>query len=92
MNEYCVRIGEDGTFSGWAWGENIGWIHFDGTAAWSAQACVVTLEDLEHFADYWLQSGSVPGELDGQPGVKMGDFSVFAHYWLTFCPDGWRLK
>ncbi len=91
-NEYRVRIDSDGTFSGWAWGENIGWIHFDGTAAWSAQACVVTLEDLEHFADYWLQSGSVPGELDGQAGVKMGDFSVFAHYWLTFCPDGWKLK
>lgn len=92
FNEYCVRINAEGKFSGWAWGENIGWIHFDSSQSWNAKVCVVTLDDLTNFASYWLESDSVPAELDGQPGVNMGDFEIFANYWRTFCPDGWQLK
>ena len=91
-NEYRVRIDADGNFSGWAWGENLGWIKFDSSQSWNAKACIVSVEDLANFASYWLQSGSIPAELDGQTGVKMGDFEIFAGYWLTFCPDGWQLK
>jgi hypothetical protein len=90
--DYGMAIDADGKFSGWAWDENIGWIHFDSTQSWNARACVVTLDDLVKFASYWLQSGSVPAELDGQNGVKMGDFEIFASYWQDFCPDVWQLK
>lgn len=92
--DYGMAIDEDGNFSGWAWGENIGWIHFDSTQSWNARACVVTLEDLATFANYWLMTGrpSVRAELDGSGGITYGDFNIFSQYWLDFCPDGWQLK
>lgn len=87
-----VVVDNDGHFNGWAWGENIGWIHFDATQSWAVRACVVTLEDLTHFAAAWLQSGNPPANLNGDRNVDMLDYSMFASYWQDFCPDGWRLK
>lgn len=89
---YGVTIDSDGQFSGWAWGENIGWIHFESAQTWNARACVVTIDDLVNFASYWLQSGSLPAQLDGSGVVNQGDFNIFAKYWLDFCPHGWQLK
>jgi hypothetical protein len=92
LTDYGVSIDSDGKFAGWAWGENIGWIHFDSAQSWNARACVVTLDDLVNFASYWLQSGSLPAELDKSDGVNYGDFNIFAQSWLDYCPDGWQLK
>lgn len=90
-NQYKVSIDAYGKFSGWAWGENIGWIHFDETQPWDVRACIVTLEDLQNFASFWLEIGS-PANLDEIGSVDMGDFSIFASYWQDYCPDGWQLK
>ena len=90
LNEYCVRIDEDGRLSGWAWGENIGWIHFDAAQTWDVRACIVTMEDLAHFAADWLDTG--PGNLNGTGYTDMADFDMFAEKWLDYCPDGWQLK
>lgn len=86
-----VTIDSDGYLDGWAWGENIGWIHFDQTQSWSVRVCIVTLEDLQNFASYWL--GTEPAaNLDETGNVNMADFSMFASYWQDYCPDGWQLK
>ena len=87
-----VTIDADGYFDGWAWGENIGWIRFDAAQSWSVQVCIVTLEDLENFASFWLQSGDIPANLDGANSVDMADYSMFASWWKDYCPDGWQLK
>ena len=88
-----VSIDADGNFDGWAWGENIGWVNFNGTENWSVQVCVVTLEDLQNFAQYWLESGFVPGNFGGTTSVvDMADFAIFASWWKDYCPDGWMLK
>jgi hypothetical protein len=86
-----VSIDADGYFDGWAWGENIGWIQFNSAESWSVTTCVVTLEDLQNFASYWLSSAADADlYLDGT--VNLPDFAVLAQYWQTFCPDGWQLK
>lgn len=89
-----VSIDDDGNFSGYAWGENIGWINFTLTSRpdSAVQACKVSLEDFANFADDWLSSGSVPGNLDATGDVDMNDFSIFASYFMDFCPDAWPLK
>jgi hypothetical protein len=86
-----VTIDADGYFDGWAWGENIGWIQFDSAESWSVVACVVTLQDLQNFASYWLSSAA-EADLSPNETVNLPDFAVFAEYWQTFCPDGWQLK
>ena len=88
---YQVQIDTDGYLSGWAWGENIGWIHFDEEKSWDVRACIVTLEDLQNFASYWLTTNPA-ANLDGTGTVNMPDFSIFASYWEDYCPDGWLLK
>lgn len=91
-NPCRVSIDEDGYFDGWAWGENIGWIRFDKTQAWDARVCIVTLEDLQNFAYFWL-GYDTSADLNGTGRfIDMGDYSVFSQYWLNFCPDGWQLK
>ncbi|MCK4998984.1 MAG: hypothetical protein KAS23_05595, partial [Anaerohalosphaera sp.] len=92
--DYGVNIDDDGKFSGWAWGENIGWIHFDSTQIWNVQTCRVTLEDLQRFAQLWLQTGRMgaPADIDHSGKVDFKDYSALAQYWLDFCPDGWQLK
>lgn len=92
LNVYKVTIDSDGKFGGWAWGENIGWIRFDATQSYTARACVVGFVDLAKFVSYWLQSGGVPANLDGEDPVNMNDLAVFAAYWQDYCPDGWQLK
>ena len=88
-----VSIDADGNFDGWAWGENIGWIHFNTTESWNAQVCIVTLEDLQNFAENWLASGFVPGNFGGTSSVvNMEDYAIFASWWQDYCPDGWNLK
>ncbi len=92
--DYGVTIDSDGNFDGWAYGENIGWIHLASISpvAYKVQACVVTMDDLQNFALYWLDSGSVAGNLDGIGNVDNVDFAIFGNYWLDFCPDGWQFK
>jgi hypothetical protein len=90
-----VSIDAEGHFDGWAWGENIGWIHLQSTSpvAYGVQVCVVTLDDLQNFASYWLSSGSGPADLDGEEDtVDFEDYAIFSGYWQDFCPDGWQLK
>ncbi len=87
-----VTIDSFGRISGWAWGENIGWIRFDGAQIWSVRVCIVTLDDLAHFAADWLAVGSLPANLDLTNAVDLADFALFAQKWLTYCPDGWLLK
>ena len=90
-----VTIDTDGNFDGWAWGENIGWIHLASTSpvSYGVQACVVTLDDLQNFAQDWLLSGDVPGNLNSNiDAVDMADYSIFASWWQDFCPSGWQLK
>ena len=91
MVDYGVTIDGDGSFDGYAWAENIGWINF-GIADNYVLACKVTFEDLGNFVDDWLESGSVPGNLNDDRDVDFGDYSIFASYWLDYCPDGWPLK
>ena len=90
--DYGVKIDSDGNFDGWAWGENIGWIHFDSSKAYNVQVCVVTLEDLANFVSWWLDDADPPANLDGHDKVDFSDFSIFASYWLDYCPDNWPLK
>ena len=87
--DYGVKIDSDGSFYGWAWGENIGWINF-GLADYYVVTCKVTFEDLATFVEDWLDTG--PGNLDGLGDVNFKDYSIFASYWLDYCPDSWPLK
>ena len=94
-NNYGVEIDAYGNFSGWAWGENIGWINFNSVElyGYNVKVCKVMLEDLSHFVDEWLQSGSsLPGDLSGDNDVDFVDYGLFADYWLDYCPDEWALK
>ena len=88
---YGVTIDTDGNFDGWAWGENIGWINF-GLNDYYVVACKVKFEDLANFVDNWLDSGPVPGDLNSTGNVDFDDYSIFASYWLDYCPDDWLLK
>ena len=45
--------------------------------------CVVDISDLAEFWIQWLDSPGGSANLDGQDGVKMGDFGVFAGDWLA---------
>ena len=92
--DYGVTIDSDGNFSGWAYGENIGWIHLASASPvpYKVKACVVTLDDLQNFASYWLDTGAVAGNLDNTGNVNNADFAILARYWLDFCPNGWLLK
>ena len=89
--DYGVKIDGDGKFSGWAWGENIGWINF-WIADYYAAVCKVTAEDLANFADDWLLTGAVSGNLDAVGYVDFVDYSIFSSYWREYCPEGWELK
>lgn len=91
---YGVTIDDNGNFSGWAWGENIGWIRFNsaGTVPFKVQACKVSLDDLMHFAQAWLQVGLGPADLDGSGKTDIADLSILSNYWKRFCPSGWMLK
>jgi len=93
--DYGVKIDGDGNFSGWAWGENIGWINFNSADlyGYGVQACKVNFEDLANFVDDWLESDiGLPGDLSGNDEVDFVDYSIFANYWLDYCPGGWQLK
>ena len=95
MNWRVQVYDSDGNFDGYAWCENIGWIHLSSTSpiAYKVQACVVTMDDLQNFAGYWLDSGANPADLDGEADdVDLEDYAVFSGYWQDFCPDGWQLK
>ena len=92
---YRVTIDGDGVFHGWAYGQNIGWIHFNSAipVAYKVQACVVNLFDLANFVDDWLDKDSgLPGDLNKDKHVRFDDYSIFAGYWLDFCPSEWKLK
>ena len=55
-------------------------------------ACKVKFEDLANFVDDWLSSGGIPGNLDSTGNVDFEDYTIFASYWLDYCPDDWPLK
>ena len=80
------------TFPAMLWSENIGWINFGlvNLADYYVVACKVTFEDLANFVEDWLGTG--PGNLDGIGDVDFNDYSIFASYWLDYCPDNWPLK
>jgi len=89
-----VTIDADGSFGGWAWGENIGWINFSSAQLfnYNVKVCKVNFVDLDNFLDDWLQSGaSLPGDLSGNGEVDFVDYSIFADFWLDYCPDDWLL-
>jgi hypothetical protein len=93
--DYGVTVDSDGNFDGYAWSENIGWINFNSAQLFSygVKACKVNFTDLANFADDWLDSGvALPGDLSGNNEVDFKDYSMFADYWLGFCPDEWPLK
>ncbi len=90
-----VTIDLDGNFNGWAWGENIGWINFNSADlyGYNVKVCKVNFEDLASFVDDWLVSDTgLPGDFSGNDEVDFVDYSIFASYWLDYCPDGWHLK
>ncbi|MHC4742813.1 MAG: hypothetical protein ACYS8Z_12925 [Planctomycetota bacterium] len=89
--DYGVTIDDYGGFDGHAWAENVGWISFDSTKIYNVRACKITFEDLANFTAHWLDAADGPANLDGQAGVDLGDLSIFAAYWLDFCPEGWQL-
>jgi len=97
---YGVVIDSQGNFSGWAWGENIGWIHFGSTTpiVYQVTVCVVSMDDLAHFAQQWLMSspdsgtGFLAADLNHNNQVDFVDYSIFSSAWRDFCPDGWQLK
>jgi hypothetical protein len=94
-NHYGVTIDQNGFFDGRAWGENIGWIHFRSSApvAYGPRVCVVAIDDLANFVDDWLDTGpGLDGDLSGDNDVEFEDYSIFAWYWSSYCPEGWRLK
>ena len=94
-NDYGVTIDSEGNFDGWAWGENVGWINFHSADlyGYGVLACKVNFIDLGNFVDDWLLSGpGLPGDLSGNEEVDFVDYSMFADYWLTLCPDDWPLK
>jgi len=93
-NDYGVTIDSEGDFDGWAWGENIGWINFNSADlyGYNVKACKVKFEDLANFVDDWLESDiGLPGDLSGNDEVDFVDYSIFASYWLDYCPDDWQL-
>ena len=93
--DYGVTINTDGEFSGYAWAENIGWINFNSADlyGYNVKACKVNFEDLANFVDDWLESDTgLPGDLSGNDEVDFVDYSIFANYWLDYCPGGWQLK
>ncbi len=90
-----VTIDSDGDFSGWAWGENIGWINFNSAQlyGYNVKVCVVGFDDLAEFCDQWLDTGSgLTADLYFDMEVNFKDFSIFASWWFSYCPDGWQLK
>ena len=95
-----VTIDHDGNFAGWAWGENIGWIHFRSNTpplykvqtSWIT-SCEVWFDDLGRLALHWLGTESeLPGDLDGSGDVDFYDYARLADLWLGPCPPGWPLK
>ena len=89
-----VTIDSDGDFDGWAWGENIGWIHFQSASpvAYKVKVCVVDLERLAAFLTQWTDSGvGLTADLYEDGEVDIHDYTVFASYWLDYCPDEWEL-
>jgi hypothetical protein len=90
-----VKIDSAGNFSGWAWGENIGWIHFASASpvAYKVTACVVSFTDMAHFAARWVytDSGDI-ADLNDDSNVTFKDFAQLAANWCNFCADNWQLK
>jgi hypothetical protein len=94
-NHYGVTIDSEGNFDGWAWGENIGWLNFNSADlyGYNVKVCKVNFEDLASFVDDWLVSDTgLPGDFSGNDEVDFVDYSIFADYWLDYCPDDWHLK
>jgi hypothetical protein len=93
-NDYGVKIDIYGNFSGYAWGENVGWINFNSADLYSynVKVCKVNFEDLANFVDNWLLTGDLDADLSGNDEVDFADYSIFAFYWLDYCPDDWHLK
>ncbi|MHC4463984.1 MAG: hypothetical protein ACYS6W_14240 [Planctomycetota bacterium] len=93
--DYGVTIDAHGEFGGLAWAENIGWINFDSVDlfGYNVQACKVSFIDLSNFVDDWLKEGpGLDADLYPSESVDFFDYSIFADYWLGYCPSPWPLK
>jgi hypothetical protein len=104
--DYGVTNDGAGNLAGYAWAENVGWISFscENTVSCGAVDYGVTIDadDGElhgyawgdgNFVDDWLDSDiGLPGDLTGDNDVNFPDYSMFALFWLSYCPDDWPLK
>lgn len=104
MTSTRVRIDHDGHFEGWAWGENIGWIHFASVSpvaykvstSWLT-SCRVDLNDLAAFSEQWLKVSPLLSPLEAdfvQSGgrvsrVDLVDFAHLSALWMDLCPYAW---
>ena len=58
---------------------------------WFRPICIVGLDDLSYFSDYWLMTGSgLPADFLGSDNeVNLIDYSYLASYWMDYCPSSW---
>ena len=73
-----------------------GWMssceYYQSGGFWNGPGDMVDMDDLFNFVSEWLESDpGLPANLDGNNGVDLVDYSIFASYWLCYCPDGWEL-
>lgn len=54
--------------------------------------CVVNLTDLLIFAEYWLETGRWPADIDEDGQVNLADFAELSYWWYDSCPADWPLK
>ncbi|MHC4624788.1 MAG: hypothetical protein ACYS4W_12895, partial [Planctomycetota bacterium] len=47
--------------------------------------CIVEFDDYARFAEYWLDSGGLPADLDGNLFVDEFDLKRFVDEWLYYC-------
>lgn len=56
-------------------------------------SCIVNLESVANFAQYWFETGSaLPADLDGNGFVNLADLQIVVSRWLCLCPADWPLR
>ncbi len=64
-----------------------------GAAYFSIPACIVNSDMLGMLTLEWLRTDDeLVFDLDDTNDVDFVDYSIFAHYWLSCCPNDWWLK
>ena len=61
--------------------------------------CTVDFHSFARFAEQWLETDCNDlndwcggADLEPDADVDFVDYSIFANYWLCFCPYNWQLK